>query len=157
MSIKDKYIKDLALKLARDGQKLIETAYLKADFNKNRSQNLHDSYGSAVYYRGSIYPNTKRFFTPLSTTKKNDPNEGKDISGREAIEDFFFTYKPSTMGLELVVVVAMFYGGILEAGEDPLKRKYNVIFMVGDDIRQIASKIEGSEIFKVERGRVSAL
>lgn len=157
MSIKDGYIKDLANKLARDGRKLIETAYLKADFGKDKTQNLHDSYGSAVYYNYKIYPNTKSFFTPMSSTKKKDPNTGEKISGREAIEDFFATFKPSSDGMQLVVVVAMFYGGILEAGQYPLKRKYNVIFMIGDDIRALAAKIKKASVYKIQDGRVAAL
>ena len=53
------YIDDLAKKLAIKGRNLIEKAYLDADYNKNKTQNLHDSYGSAVFYNGELYPNSK--------------------------------------------------------------------------------------------------
>lgn len=151
---KNKYIDKLAIKLADDGYKLIVKAYLEANYDKSKTQNLHDSYGSAVYYNGTLYPNTKRFFSELSTTSKYDPYQTREMKGREAIEDFFEQYKAPSSGMQLVIAVAMFYGGILERG---LRNKYKVIFMIGDDVKRIADQIKGAVVDKIERDKVSSL
>lgn len=148
------YIDKTAMQLAEDGYKLIIKAYMEANYDKSKTQNLHDSYGSAVYYNRTLYPNTKRFFSQLATTSKFDPYQDQNITGRRAIEEFFGTYRPNDAGLQLVVVVAMFYGGILERN---LRKKYKVIFMIGDDVKKIASKIKGATVSKIERDKVSAL
>lgn len=153
MKIKS-YINDIAMKLAEDGYGLIVKAYLEANYNKGKTQNLHDSYGSAVYFNKALYPNTKRFFSELATTSKYDPYEDRNITGRRAIEEFFNSYVPDNDGLQLVVVVAMFYGGILERN---LRKKYKVIFMIGDDVKKLASKIKGATVSKIERDKVSTL
>ena len=52
----------------------------------------------------------------------------------------------------------MFYGGILEAGQDPLRHKYKVIFTVGDDLKELARKISDNvKILKIQRDEVSPL
>lgn len=143
--------------LADDGQKLIEKAYLQADFNKDKTQNLHDSYGSAVYYNGSLYPGTKRYFSKMATELKYNTYTSDWESGRTEITKFLDTYKPVSKSIQLVVVAAMFYAGILENGEDHLRRKYKVIFMIGDDLKALAQKIKGSKVLGVERSKISAV
>lgn len=145
------YIDQLAKKLADDGRRLIERAYLQADYNKNRTQNLHDSYGSAVYYNNQLYPNTKRYFSKAATTSKYDPYANEAVTGRRAIDDFFNEYNPTTDGLELVVAVAIFYGEILERGGGNLRRKYKVISMIGDDIRELAQKVGDARVSTIQR------
>lgn len=143
--------------LANDGQKLIEKAFLQADFNKDKTQNLHDSYGSAVYYNGSLYPGTKRYFSKMATELKYNIYTSDWESGRTEIDKFLDTYKPATRSIQLVVAVAMFYAGILEKGDEPLRRKYKVIFMLGDDLKVLAQKIKGSKVMGIERGKISAI
>lgn len=148
MKIKSGYLNNFAMKLASDGEKLIQKAYTMADYDKNKTQNLHDSYGSAVYYNRKLYPGTKRFFTKKATTSKYDPYEDEYITGRRAIENFFGTYRPATDDFQLVVAVAMFYGGIIEKGLQggQIRRKYKVIMMIGDDIRELADKVGGARV-----------
>ena len=50
MRLVSPYIDDLAKKLAIKGRNLIEKAYLEADYNKNKTQNLHDSYGLSLIH-----------------------------------------------------------------------------------------------------------
>lgn len=140
------YIDNLAKSLADDGQRLIEKAYLQADYKKNKTQNLHDSYGSAVYYKGSLYPNSKRYFSKAATTSKFDPYQDQMVSGRKEISDFFDEYTPSNNGMQLVIAVAIFYGEILEKGSGILRRKYKVISMVGDDIRALAKEVGDAKV-----------
>lgn len=152
MKIKSGYLNNFAMKLASDGEKLIQKAYTMADYDKNKTQNLHDSYGSAVYYNRKLYPGTKRFFTKKATTSKYDPYEDEYITGRRAIENFFGTYRPATDDFQLVVAVAMFYGGILEKGLQggQISRKYKVISMIGDDVRKLADKIGGARVETIQ-------
>ena len=151
MKVSSNYVHQLAMKLASDGDKLIHQAFEEADYSKNETQNLHDSYGSAVFYNGKIYPQTTRFLDRLATDKGVKVN-GRYITGRQSIEEFFSKYNPPSKGMQLVVAVALFYGGILEGGESPLKRKYKVIFMIGDDISLLSSKIKGSKVKTIGNG-----
>lgn len=140
------YIDNLAKTLAADGYKLIQKAYAEADYNKNRTQNLHDSYGSAVYYNKELYPNTKRYFSKLAVTSKYDPYQDIAVTGRKEIDDFFEEYTPSDPGMLLVIAVAIFYGEILEKGGGGLRKKYKVISMVGDDIRALAQEVGNAKV-----------
>lgn len=152
MKLRNKYWDKFAMKLADDGERLIQKAYSMADYNKNKTQNLHDSYGSAVFFNRKLYPGTKRFFTKKATTSKYDPYEAEYITGRRAIENFFGTYRPATDDFQLVVAVAMFYGRILEKGLQggQIARKYKVISMIGDDVRQLADKIGGARVETIQ-------
>lgn len=149
------YIDDLAKKLAIKGRNLIEKAYLEADYNKNKTQNLHDSYGSAVFYNGKLYPNSKMYFSKAATTSKYDPYQQEAITGRQAISEFFDDYKPKDKGMQLVVAVAIFYGGILELGGGNLRRKYKVISMIGDDIRALAQEVGKAKVSIIQNGKVN--
>lgn len=149
------YIDRLAKQLAEDGKRLIEKAYAEADYNKFKSQNLHDSYGSAVFYNGSLYPNTKYFFSKSATTSKKDPYKNQMVTGREEISDFFDKYTPKDDGMQLVIAVAIFYGEILERGGGGIRRKYKVISMVGDDIRTLAKKVGDAKVSIMQNGKVN--
>lgn len=150
------YIDKLVNKLAEDGEKLIRQAYAQADYNKNKTQNLHDSYGSAVYYEHKLIPSSKRFLEKLATSSKYDPYANEYITGRRAVEEFFGQYRPTDDGLQLVIVVVMFYGGILErGGQGGLRRKYKVITQVGDDVVALANKIDGTRVQLIQNGRIN--
>ena len=53
-------IKALISQLADDGEKAIREAYEGREFT-NRTYNLHDSYGSAVYYNGTLVKGSIRY------------------------------------------------------------------------------------------------
>lgn len=149
------YIHDLAMKLANDGANIIEKAFNEADFNKNKTQNLHDSYGSAVYYNGELYPKSTRYLTKLAAESKYDPYQQEAITGRRAIFEFFQDYTPSSDGMQLVIAVAIFYGSILEKGTGTLRRKYKVITQVGDDVMELATSIKGAKVQLMQDGKVN--
>lgn len=151
------YIQMLAKQLAEDGYNLIKNAYAMSNYNKDQTQNLHDSYGSAVFYKGRLYPGTKRYFSKLASKPRYNKYTGENEYGRDEIDKFFDSYKPDNKGMQLVTVVTMFYAGILEGGKYPLKRKYKVIFMIGDDVQKLVKKIKGARMLKIERGEVNAL
>lgn len=143
-SSKDKYIQKYAEKLADDGRKLINKAFLTADFKKDKTQNLHDSYGCAVYYKKMLVSGTKRILSQKATQPRYNKYSGQNEYGYNEINDFLDSYRPSGDGLVLVIAVAMFYGEILEKGKGNLKRKYKVISGVSSDIKALADKYKGT-------------
>lgn len=173
----DKILAQYVNQLADEGERIILDAYRRKGFN-NRTYNLHDSYGSAVYRNGNLLRHTIRFVgQPMENYDvKNERKtmglyggertralrgsswmqhqkfggverlESGDkiyLHGRDEVNSFFSNYKPkSKSGLELVVVAAMYYAGMVE-------RKYQVISTAVTGLTRIArqfgkdSKVEG--------------
>lgn len=144
-SLVDKYIKAYANYLAEEGHRLIQKAFLNADFNKNKTQNLHDSYGSCVFYNGKEVPNTRRYVGRKATVGKKNP-QGELILGRAEIDRYFDTYKSHKDGFELVTAAGIFYADILEKGKGRLKHKYRVISGLDNSINELAAKLGGKVI-----------
>lgn len=140
------YFNRIVNALASDGERLIKKAYTTANFKKDKTQNLHDSYGSAVYYKGHYVFGTKRLFSPRANIPRHNSYTGNDEYGFEAINKFLDSYKPQSNGLELLVAVAMFYGTFLEKGSGRLKRKYRVITGINSDISHLASLVGGNVV-----------
>lgn len=134
-----KYIQEYGNYLADEGKNLIETAYNNRGFN-NRTYNLHDSYGSCVFYNGKEIPNTRRYVGRSATVGKKN-RQGELILGRAEIDSYFDTYKTNFKGFELVTAVAIFYGEILEKGLGKLKRKYKVISGMDSELAILAKKL----------------
>lgn len=144
-SIVDRYVRMYANELAEEGKKLIDTAFANANFNKNKTQNLHDSYGSCVFYKRKEVPNTRRYVGRKAVVGKKNP-QGELILGRAEIDKFFDTYKPHTDGFELVTAAAIFYAEILEKGKGRLRRKYRVITGLGSQMNTLAAKVNGKVV-----------
>lgn len=141
---KDKMIQKLANKLADDGKKLINKAFLTANFKKDKTQNLHDSYGCAVYYDRKYVFGTKRLLSNRATEPRYNTYSGKNEYGYDEINRFLDSYRPVGDGMVLVIAVAMFYGEILEKGKGRLKRKYKVISGVSSEIESLAEKYKAT-------------
>lgn len=177
--------------LTLQGERIIKDAYNRRGWH-NRTYNLHDSYGSAVYKNGSLLTSTIRFVSkaPQADFRRNAKELGdyhgqrskaqKGSSyrefgksteyrryldgdtlyayGRDEVNKFFQSYKLATPnGLELVVVAAMYYAGILESGY--LGTKYQVISSATTDLESIARVLgKGVEIYAldIERNRDEA-
>lgn len=146
VGLSDKYINEYAKRLAENGRRLIIKAFETATFDKNKTQNLHDSYGCAVFYNGKLVPNTKYVFTSRAAQGRFNPYSGEMEYGRYEINDFFNNYKPHTDGFELVTAAAMFYGEILEKGTGRLRRKYRVISGIDGAMNELAAKTGGKVI-----------
>ena len=144
-NLAQKYINQYAMNLANEGKKLIDKAFSSADFNKNRTQNLHDSYGSCVFYNRKEVPNTRRYVGRKALVGKKN-QQGELILGRAEIDNYFDTYKTHTDGFELVTAAAIFYAEILEKGMGSLTRKYRVISGLDAGIEQLAGKTGGKVI-----------
>ena len=145
-SVSDKYINEDAKRLAENGRRLLIKAFETSTFDKNKTQNLHDSYGSAVYYNGKLVPGTKFVFTSRATQGKFNSYSGELEYGRYEINEFFNNYKTHTKGFELVTAAAIFYAEILEKGTGRLRRKYRVISGIDGAMNELASKTGGTVI-----------
>lgn len=119
-NFKEQFIKELT----DYGERIIKEAYSTKTF-QDQTFNLHDSYGSAVYEDGVYIPRTLRRLDPQATKTKK--LRGRQVKGHNEVERYLKNYKPRQKGLTLVVVAAMPYGDILEAGKEPLRYKYRVI------------------------------
>ena len=130
-------IKALISQLADDGEKAIREAYGGREFT-NRTYNLHDSYGSAVYYNGTLVKSSIRYVGA-------EMAEEDERYGRNEVNDFFSNYRPKNRkGIDLVIVAAMFYADILEEGKGRLKRKYKVIAEGEDYMKNLATHFRGT-------------
>ena len=134
---RNKYIDNLISQLARDGEQALHDAYYGRGFN-NRTYNLHDSYGSAVYYNGTLVKSSIRYVGA-------EMAEEDERYGRNEVNDFFSNYRPKNRkGIDLVIVAAMFYADILEEGKGRLKRKYKVIAEGEDYMKNVATHFRGT-------------
>lgn len=120
--------------LASLGEMAIQVAYNDKGFT-NRTYNLKDSYGSAVYHNGALLVDTIRYIGPPEAKSKR---LGK--SGREEVANFFREYSPSAKDYELVVIASMPYAGVLETGGGRLKRKYHVMVGARSLMERVAAK-----------------
>ena len=144
-NIRDSYIREYSNMLAQEGKKLIDKAFATANFDKNKTQNLHDSYGSCVFYNGKEVPNTRRYVGRKATVGKVNP-QGELILGRAEIDNYFDNYKATSKGFELVTAAAIFYAEILEKGMGKLKRKYRVISGLGSEMNALAKRTGGKVV-----------
>ena len=130
-------IKALISQLADDGEKAIRQAYEGREFTHS-TDNLHDSYGSAVYYNGTLVKSSIRYVGA-------EMAEEDERYGRNEVNDFFSNYRPKNRkGIDLVIVAAMFYADILEEGKGKLKRKYKVIAEGEDYMKNVATHFRGT-------------
>lgn len=123
--IMDIKMEEVMNKIGRIG---VEWAIQNHEFN-NRTKNLEDSYGYAVYKNGSIQGNP--FVTNQNATK---PKGGK--YGHEEAIQFLKTYKPPYLGWTLVVVAAMEYAQFVE-----FYYKLDVLQSSEAEARQAADKL----------------
>jgi hypothetical protein len=122
--IKDKATKALVEALTTVGWQVAMEAYRRKTYT-NRTFNLHDSYGSAVYVDGVLQPDTKKYVNRSRSNRRNTHGHADSdnryaktggLSGRQALDDFFRTVEVSKKNkITLVVAAAMWYGEIVES------------------------------------------
>lgn len=123
--------------LAQEGGKLILQAVNSRDYT-HRTYNLHDSYGSAVYFNGALVDKSIRTLEPMATEAKK--YKGSKLKGSEEIMRYFRSYKPKSE-IELVVAAAMPYGVVLEKGSGGIRRKYKVISGINTEVGNLAARL----------------
>ena len=127
--------------LIKKGIEIMETAYATRGF-ENRTFNLHDSYGCAVYKDGVYVNGSIQTLHPQAVKTKKV--RGRQVKGHNEVERYLKNhYKPRAKGLTLVVMTAMPYGEILERGGGNLKRKYQVIAGANHEMRKLANELSG--------------
>ena len=166
---KKKLVERLVDELTVEGEKAIKAAYGSRGF-KNRLYNLHDSYASAVYSYGQLVKKSIRYVgTEMSRKglsmgwsykgKRSMPDRkgirylGGDemlMSGREEAMDFLSQYTPTSDGVTLVIVAAMFYTTFLE------KRNFRVISGARSIMEDIAGRYRGT-YQEIQLGRVRSV
>ena len=114
--------------LAGQGKKIIHDAIQTKD-TRQRTQNQNDAYGWAVYYNGREMRRGYWTSAPQANEKRNGwANAGINPGyGREDLVKYLDEYKPKSNGFQLIVVNAVFYTAIHEAGGGRLKHKYRFI------------------------------
>ena len=157
VNLKSATIQQLISQLTEEGAAAIKQAYETRDW-RNRTFNLHDSYGSAVYANGKLLKSTVRYVGQEMVRpdyKGNRRLSGAEVTmkGREEVMDFFSQYTPKTKGVELVIAAAMFYANILEKGGGNLSHKFHVISQANGIMQGLAQKYNG-RTSAVETGRV---
>lgn len=144
-SLKNQAVAEIVRELSDKGYELIVKAYNNANYDKNQTQNLHDSYGSAVFYNGKLYPNSKRYMTNRAVGGRYNTLSGEVEYGRAEVDKFFDNYIPIPKGFELVCVVAMFYGEIIAKGlQSNVGTKYRVISGIEDGMQDLKNKYKGN-------------
>lgn len=114
--------------LAGQGKKIIHDAIQTKD-TRQRTQNQNDAYGWAVYYNGREMRRGYWTSAPQANEKRNGwANAGINPGyGREDLVKYFDEYQHKSNGFQLIVVNAVFYTAIQEAGGGRLKHKYRII------------------------------
>lgn len=116
--VKDKVTKAVVETLTTIGWQVALEAYRRKTYT-NRTYNLHDSYGSAVFVNGVLVPDSIKY-VERAMSKKRDTH-GHAVTGaktgREALQRFF--KQPWIVRkkdhVTLVVAAAMWYGDIVES------------------------------------------
>lgn len=116
--VKDKATKAVVEALTTIGWQVALEAYRRRTYT-NRTYNLHDSYGSAVFVNGVIVPDSIKYIE-RAMSKRQDTH-GHAIhgakTGREALHRFlkqpWIVRKKDR--ITLVIAAAMWYGDILES------------------------------------------
>lgn len=146
--IKDRVMQLMVDELTMYGEMVIKEAFETANFNKKRTQNLRDSYASAVFYEGKMVNGTmKTLGSPLALVDKTW--YGRKVRGRNEATRFLRNdYKPTGRGLSLVAIAAMPYREVVE-----LKYKYRVISGANWMMRSLAHTF--SSKFGVRRNGIT--
>lgn len=151
MAVRGMMITRLIDALEKEGKRILSECESERTY-QHQSLNLFDSYGFGVYYNGNI--ERKGFLTSTQTATEAKYWYGKEVDGREQIENFLNKeYKPSK-GVELVIAAAMPYAHALENASSGQKQKYKVISMSYDKLVDLQKQAKGSVVSIISASRV---
>ena len=124
--IKDKATRAIVETLTTIGWEVAMEAYRRKTYT-NRTFNLHDSYGSAVFVDGKLIPDSIKFIERAYATRpkrhghnlvnRSGKNKYEAMTGRESLKRFFdqaWIVRKSDH-ITLVVAASMWYGDIVES------------------------------------------
>ena len=151
MAVRGMMITRLIDALEKEGKRILSECESERTY-QHQSLNLFDSYGFGVYYNGKI--ERKGFLTATQTATETKKWYGKEVDGREQIENFLNKeYKPSK-GVELVIAAAMPYAHALENASSGQKQKYKVMSMSYDKLVELQKQAKGSVVSIISASRV---
>lgn len=106
---------------------------------RHRTRNLHDSFGSAVYYNGVLIESSIRYIGG-ELSQKTDPLT--KMTGRQTLNEFLHRshFGRAKGEMVLVCVAAMYYTEYLEEGRHRGKYKIQVISSARDYVEQNIDK-----------------
>ena len=144
--------------LAAQGQRMVDEAYRSKDA-QDRSGNMHDAYGWAVYVNGSVVRKGDAGTQMSQEIHKGWAKHGIPAdTGRGYLEEFFATYQDVPQkGMALVVVNAVYYASILEEGAQgrpavQQATQYRIISQVADTMYDIKRNFKGSIVKAISPG-----
>lgn len=146
--VKDNSINRLVDFLSGEAKKIVDEELKNVGY-KHDTDNLHDSYG------WGIYVNSKLVRSGYQTQNAIAPRiwEREPLYGRDAITDFLERkYKPHD-GIDLVIVAAMPYAGILQEGLGNLKKKYEVIAIAQNQLKALSRRFKNSTFGIIKNGK----
>lgn len=146
--VKKGFEQDMVSALTTLGYYAMLDAYKKRTYT-HRSRNLHDSYASAVYINGRLIESSIKYLRG-SIGYKVDHNTKK--TGRQTVDDYLRSHSFGARNNEivLVVVAAMYYAGILEAGgKGAASKGPGDKFIVISPARDYISKNWWTAVYKV--------
>lgn len=146
MAKKDEAIRKVANYLSNKGREIVNKAYQEANYNKDKTQNLKDSYGSAVFHDGKLLDYTVYTFSSRATQGRFNKYTNELEYGRYEINEFFKNYQATPNSFELVTAVAMFYGEYLQEGSGRIRKKYKVIANAFQDLKEVGKEFKGSTV-----------
>lgn len=146
--VKKGFEQDMVAALTTLGYYAMMDAYGKHSFT-HRTRNLHDSYASAVYVNGNLIESSIRYVGGV-VSKEVDPVTKK--TGRETVNDYLHSHRYGVANNEIVLVViaAMYYAGILEAGDKNTgSRGPGAKYIVISPAREYINKNYWTAVYKV--------
>lgn len=112
---------------------------------KNRSFNMMDAYGYAIYFNGKQMRHG--YASDITMSKGIHKGWAKHSipadDGRGYLDQFFKEYTPKSKGIELVVVNAIYYASILEAGKGFGGATFRIISQIESDMDTLKQKHGG--------------
>lgn len=146
--VRKDFEQDMASALTTLGYYAMMDAYKKRTY-KHRTRNLHDSYASAVYYNGKLIESSVKYLGGSIGFKKDKLTKK---TGRQTVDDYLHSHRFGATHNEFVVVVvaAMYYAGILEAGgKGSAPKGPGEKFIVISPARQYIDSHYWSAVYKV--------
>lgn len=142
---------DVIAGMREDCKKLVKEAFETATFTE-RTGNLADSYGAAVYVDGKLREETMAYRT-IKATETKDWYIRSNIGGHGEMLNFFRDYKPKSKGIAIVLVAAMPYAEVLERGKAKngaftLQHKYKVVSGAYSLLQDLAENYNGKRGYK---------
>lgn len=130
-------------RLEEKGKLILKECEEERDYT-HRTYNLHDSYGFGIYVNGRLV--RKGFLTPNPVATERKRWYKEMLEGRKEINNFLDGYKADNKGIQMIVVAAMPYAEVLENASSGQTRKYRVISMSYDKLKELSRGIPGSKV-----------